>query len=438
MKKISKWMSLLMVLAMLFMLVPASALAAGSEETAATAPRDKSVVLVTNEAVTDQTIVSEPAATDKTADTTAVLQQTATDKTAVTADTIVETPVVPEQPVAVANETAAVDTETVNTQAASYLCLTQNGMIIDVLAANTGADYAYDAAANQLTLNNFVGEELNAISVADTFKLVLLGNNVLKTNAGFAVDVVGDMNLSGAGSLAAAGQSTDVLKGGGISVIGNLVIDSGTYELTATGNDGSRTAVGIVTGEDDGAITPGNLTINGGDIDIASVNTGLGSAYGLFAFGNQTINGGNINVSTECIKDYSTGIGAYNGDLVFNGGYTVVNAISHTGEAAALFSNQNIIINNGILDLCTAGVVAQALDCEGGIYINPCYGNVDLTASCLYLEPLCSKHFAKHHAASSNPKTGVETKNEDAFIAGLALLSLMGLAMIVSKRKVRA
>jgi len=258
-------MSLFMVMAMIFMLVPASALAAGSEETAATVTNDKSVVLLTNEVLTDQTIVSEQAATDKTADTTAVLQQSATDKTAVTADTIVETSVVPEQPAASANETAAVDAETVNTQAASYLCLTQNGMIIDVLAANTGADYTYDSVANQLTLNNFVGEELNAISVADTFKLVLLGNNVLKTNDGFAVDVVGDMNLSGTGTLAASGQSTAVSKGGGISVIGNLVIDSGTYDITATGNDGSRTAVGIVTGEDDGAITPGNLTINGGD-----------------------------------------------------------------------------------------------------------------------------------------------------------------------------
>jgi hypothetical protein len=436
MKKMSKCMSFLMALAMMLLFVPSSVLAAGagSKETATVVKDDSSMMLITN--TVDEKAVPEQAQSEKTTDATVVQPQLVTDTPVLAGDKIVDQASVPEQPVTLTNEAGAADTETVTTQTASYLCLTQNGVVIDVLAANTGADYDYDAAANQLTLNNFVGEELNAISVADTFKLVLLGTNVLKTNNGFAVNVTGDMNLSGNGMLVASGQSTAVSKGGGINVIGDLVIDSGTYDITATGNDGSRTAVGIMTGEDEGDITPGNLIINGGNLAVTAVNTGFGSAFGLFAFGNQSINGGTIDVSTECTKNYSTGIGADYGDLVFNGGYTVVNSVSHTGEAAALFSNQNIIINNGILDLHTSGVLAQAFDCEGSLYINPCYGNVNRSASSLYLEPLACKSFVNHHAASENPKTGVENKKTDVLIAVLGFISMLGLAVMVRKRDV--
>lgn len=89
---------------------------------------------------------------------------------------------------------STIEPETLETQAATYLCLTQNGVIIDVLATNTGSDYAYDSVANELTLNNFIGEKLDVKSTTVPFKLVLLGTNSIKTDNGFAVKVEGDMN----------------------------------------------------------------------------------------------------------------------------------------------------------------------------------------------------------------------------------------------------
>jgi len=460
MKRMSKFLSLVMVMVMLFMLVPTSALAAGTEETDKKADNEITAVLVTNDSVAEKATVSEQAINDVAVDISAVSEQPATDKIAASADTTIETNLVPTQPatgetavpVAKPLETSAVseqlatsgiDTAAIVTEAASYLFLMQNGMTIDVIAANSGADYAYDSVTNQLTLNNFIGENLFVLSPADTFKLLLLGTNILRTNDGFAVNVNGNMNSSGTGTLIAEGQATKDLMGGGINVIGNLVIDSGSYGIVAAGFENSSSAVGILTGYNDGAITPGNLTINGGTIDVAAYNSDLGGAFGLFAFGDLTVNDGNIDVFTDSPTSYSQGIGA-NDELVFNGGNTIVDSITDTGIAQALFSYNTISINNGILDLSTTGNSAKAIVADGGIYINPSYGDVDFNASSLYLEPLVTKDlkvakdFKQSHYSSSNPKTGVDTTAMDAFVAGIMILSLIGLAYKVSKREAKA
>ncbi|KNZ42727.1 hypothetical protein [Acetobacterium bakii] len=429
MKKMSKFMSLLMVLIMLSMLVPVSALAADNEEFAATEDNAIKIVLVTKEAAAEDAIVTD--------DPVIVEEPLVTDEIVVPAESSSDTAVVPEQPATTEINTAAVPDESIVTQMASYLYLMQNDVMIDVIAANTGADYSYDAAANQLTLNNFVGENMFVLSPADTFKLLLLGTNILRTDSGFAVNVYGNMNSSGTGTLIAEGLATENLMGGGINVIGNLVIDSGSYGIVAAGFENSSSAVGILTGYNDDIITPGNLTINGGTIDIAAYNSDIGGAFGLFAFGDLIVNGGNIDIFTNSPTSYSRGIGAYD-KLVFNGGNTTVDSITDTGFAEALYSYNTITINNGILDLYTSGASANALVAEGGIYINPSYGDVDLNASSLYLEPLVTKDFKQPHYSSSNPKTGVDTTAMDALVAGIMIFTLIGFSFAASKRGAKA
>lgn len=411
MKRISKLLSLLMVMAMLFMVVPVSAMAAGEEETPARTENEIGLVLLTSEAGVEDAAVIVPAQ--------------------VVSENPVAATVTGEKSEEPAIVTTAVEPETIETQAASYLCLTQNGVIIDVLATNTGADYDYDAAANELTLNNFVGETMDVKSTAVPFKLILLGTNIFKTDNGFAIDLEGDINFSGTGTLIAEGKATEELMGGGINVMGNLIINSGNYDITAVGDTDTSSVVGILTGYNDAdVITAGNLTINGGNIDVTAYNSKLAGAFGLFAYGDLIINNGNIDVFTDSPISYSRGIGAYD-ELVFNGGYTTVNSIAENGDAGALFSYNKIIINNGILDLCASGRVAKALVSEGSIDISPIYGDVDLNASCLYLEPLSTKTIKKHHA---NPKTGVDSTATDAAVTGAALLTLMGLAFAAKKR----
>ena len=438
MKRISKLISLLMVMAMLFMLAPVSALAANDDEAAVTTDNDLNLVLITSEAAAAP-ITSEQAVVGNKVVPAVISEPAKTDELVVPVDTTTETPVVPEQ-LTTADSVAAVveaEVEDMNTQAATYLCITQNGVIIDVIAANTGADYAYDVATNELTLNNFVGEKLDVKSATVPFKLVLLGTNILKTENGFAVSVEGDMNASGTGTLIAEGQATPDLMGGGINVIGNLVIDSGTYDISAVGYGNSSSAVGILAGNNAEVMTMGNLTINGGNIDVTAYNSDYAGAFGLFAFGNLIINSGDIDVFTDSPTSYSRGIGAFD-NLIVNGGVTTVESIAENGDAGALFSYNKITINNGILDLCTHGAIAKALVAEGSIDISPIYGDVDLNASHLYLEPLSAKNLKKHHASSANPKTGVNTTGMDAAVAGAALLSLIGLAYAVRKQEAKA
>lgn len=427
MKRISKFLSLLMVVAMLSMLIPVSALAAGEDVSDQAPASELGLVLVTAEEADPEIVLTETMATS----TDITLLPTATEIT-VPADNSPETNIVEEQPVI-----STIEPETIEIQAATYLCLTQNGVIIDVLATNTGSDYAYDSVANELTLNNFIGEKLDVKSTAVPFKLVLLGTNSIKTDNGFAVKVEGDMNASGTGTLIAEGQATPDLMGGGINVVGNLVIDSGTYDIAAVGYESSSSAVGILAGDNAEVMTMGNLTINGGNIDVTAYNSDYAGAFGLFAFGDLVVNGGAINAFTDSPTSYSRGIGAYD-KLIFNGGYTVVESIADHGDAGALFSYNKIIINNGILDLCTSGAVAKALVAEGSIDISAIYGDVNRDAACLYLEPLSTQTFKKHHASSANPKTGVDATASEATVAGAALIMLIGLALVVSKRGAQA
>lgn len=437
MRKLQKLFSLLMVVAMLSMLIPVSAFAAAEDLTKQESDGELSLVLVTTGVTAENDRVPAETLSDPERP-----QQPVADEMLLPAQVDLETNSDSEQSKtpAVEPETAAVEPEAMETQTATYLCLTQNGVIIDVLATNIGSDYSYDAAVNELTLNNFVGETLDVKSAVTPFKLILMGTNVLKTDNGFAIDIEGDANLSGTGTLVAEGQTTEKLMGGGINTLGNLTIDSGTYNIAAVGgeNTDSSSAVGILTGYNDGDnIIAGDLTINGGNIDVTAYNKQLSGAFGLFAYGDLVVNNGNINVFTDSPTSYSRGIGAYD-QLVFNGGHTVVKSIAENGDAGAIFSYNKIVINNGILDLYSSGAIAKALVFVNGIDIGPNYGEVNRDAASLYLEPLASKTFEKSQASSVNPKTGADTSTSNAAVAGAALLLLIGFAYVLRLQEVNA
>ena len=452
-RKLSKLMSLLLVMAMIFMSIPGAALAA-EKDGANTAADETTIVVLTAEtkAVPDE--AAPLSATNNDADTTLATADQSTDATlpvvattddlAVTtaaatvpaADKAVATTTVAAQPATTPDETIIADEETITAMTATYLKLTlTGGTVVDVLVNPTGTNYIFDAAANELTLDNFIGEELSAISNADTFKLVLLGTNVLKTDFSFAVDVQGDLNMSGSGTLIAEGQATGGNIGGGIFASKGITIDSGTYDITAIGSasPGNDIAFGILS-----CGLASDFVVNGGNINVTAIQDGGKAAYGLYSFGDFVANGGNINIATDSTSAESTGIWTAD-DIVFNGGYTTIRSNTDTGTAKCLSAHSWVVINNGVLDLCaTGGINPLAISGEEGVFISPCYGDVDLTASCLYLEPLCGKdksHFKHHYAASSNPKTGVETSATDAVIAGLSLLALMGAAVVIGKRK---
>lgn len=521
MRKLSKLMSLLLVLVMMFMMVPVSAMAKEGEAT-----DDENVIVVLavegSSAGESGTVLNEvPIIEEQTLKTTVVEEEPIVEQTVKTTvvdeepviEKAIEVPIVEEQQVAqeaivqelqvvqeAIVEEQAMGEGTVAVQNGKYLYLyDESGGQINVLATNTGNGYAYDAITNALSLNNFTGQSLLARLLGENFAVVIYGTNTLTPEHGFAVDVDGNLNLSGTGTLIINEQtfqpesmSAEQMNymAGGIHANGNLVINSGNYDITVNETGYNPAAYGILAGESTLNTTgiqvdpyrsyiPGNLIINGGNFDLnVTANTipdinnqeaemnGLipGGAYGMYAFGNQIINGGHFNIVTNS-KNYldlpdldaagvskafsSIGIGAYE-TLMINGGYIRVRSNSETDNAAALYAGNLMIIRNGILDLCAkGGAEPLAIYGQTGTFISPCYGDVDLTASCLYLEPrfckdkCCDKTasmctLTQARTYSNNPKTGVQDESADALFAVMTLMILTGFAIVTSKRGARS
>jgi hypothetical protein len=364
--------------------------------------------------VVEAPVVETPAAVTPAVETPVVAAPVAAAPVAA-AVPVVEEPVI---------ETQAVDAGTIEVKAVPALGLWRDSVtFIDVLLNSVGADYSYDAVANALTLNNFVGREIDAVDMGSNFAMILKGTNIVATDASCAIDVTGNLTMSGDGEL------TAVAANNAIHVMnGDLVINDGDYELYAITDVGDAAAVNVENGD---------LIINDGWVDATAVNTGTGGAWGLWADNDLIINGGDIDVATDSISGRSMGIGAGD-DAIVKGGYTTVKSTTDTGIANALYADSWVVIRDGILDLCTqGGVNPLAIYGGDGVYISPCYGNVDLTASCLYLEP-GHGHWNHHHATSSNPKTGTQDMAQQALMATMGLLALLGMAYLISRKEIKA
>ncbi len=412
MKKMSKLMALLLVVMMVLMLVPVSAFAEEVVEEPTLvvlevegAPVDEVLNTAVETPVVETPVVEEP-----------VVEEPVVEAAAVETPAAVEAPVIPvaEEPVI---ETAA-DEGTIAVQAVTLGLWRDAVTFIDVLATTVGADYSYDAVTNALTLNGFVGKQVVATEMGSNFAMILKGINVIANDTGCAVDVTGNLTMGGPGEITAIGSESAIHV-----TNGDLVLNDGDYELFAINDVGDVSAVNV---------TNGDLIINDGWVDAVAINTGTGGAWGLWADNDLVINGGDIDVVTESISGRSMGIGAGD-DAIVKGGYTTVKSTTETGIANALYADSWVVIRDGILDLCTEGGVNPLAIYGGeGVWISPCYGDVDLTASCLYLEPYhCYKK-------SDNPKTGTQDMASDALMATMGLLALMGVAYLISKKEIKA
>ncbi|MEL7660683.1 hypothetical protein [Acetobacterium wieringae] len=424
MKKMSKLMALLLVVMMVLMLIPVSTFAA--EEVV---EEPTLVVLEVEGAPVDEvlnTAVETPAAETPAVETPAAVEPVAAAPAVETP--AAETPAADAPVVAVAEapviETAA-DEGTIEVKAVPALGLWRDATtFIDVLLNTVGTDYSYDAITNALTLNGFVGKQVVAADMGSNFAMILKGENLVVNPDGCAVEVVGNLTMGGPGELTAVGEYS------AIHVMdGDLVLNDGDYELTALTSDNTHNAYGIL-------VDNGDLIINDGWLDATAVHTGTGGAYGLWADNDLVINGGDVDVITDSVSGQSMGIGAGD-DAIVKGGYTTVKSTTETGVATALYAASWVVIRDGILDLCTSGGVNPLAIYGGeGVWISPCYGDVDLTASCLYLEPNCCHHWK--HCKSSNPKTGTQDMGQDALMATMGLLALMGMAYLISKKEIKA
>lgn len=425
MRKMSKFAAILLIVLMVFSMVPISAMAMETEIVGnGEVQIDENLA---GEQVTpqlEQPVAEDPYALEPVVEEPA--QQDPVEEPAAEEEPVSEEPVVEEEAAVI--ETADVEEVVevaedpiVEVAGTAYLALFKGGIEINVLAENIGEGYAYDVDNNELTLTDFTGEQLLAMVFGTPLSIILQGSNTLATDDGFAIDVDGDLKLGGSGELNTFGD-------GGIAATGDITITGGEYNIFAYEDDGSSTS-GIVAGTTDvdgNVLTEGEIVINGGKFDITAIAADDGDATGIYSTDDTIVNGGSFDIYTYSENGYSTGMYAME-DLIFNGGYVDVLSETETGTAICLWGSDWLALRHGCFDLvAVGGDNPLALYSDVGIYTNPCYGDVDTTASELHLCCTCK-------TMSDNPKTGVQSSAMQALIASVGLLLLIGSAVIIKK-----
>ncbi|WKY42966.1 hypothetical protein Q5O14_09830 [Eubacteriaceae bacterium ES2] len=423
----SKFAAVLLIVLMVFSMVPISAMAMESENVGnGEVQIDESLAESQETLQLEQPVAEDPYAVEPMIEEPAQ-QEPAEEQPAeepTSENPVSEEPIDVEGVVLETADIAVVEVEEdpiVEVAGTAYLALFKGGIEINVLAENVGEGYAYDVAANELTLTDFTGEQLLAMVFGTPLSIILQGSNTLATDTGYAIDVDGDLKLGGSGELNTFGD-------GGIAATGDITITGGEYNIFAYQDDGSDTT-GIVAGTtdaDNNVLTEGEIVINGGKFNINAITADDGDATGIYSTDDTIVNGGSFDIYTYSENGYSTGMFAME-DLIFNGGYVDVLSETETGTATCLWGSDWLALRYGCFDLvAVGGEDPLALYSNGGIYTNPCYGDVDTSASELHL--CCTTKIM-----SDNPKTGVQSSAMQALIASVGLLVLIGSAVVIKK-----
>ena len=219
---------------------------------------------------------------------------------------VVEVSVVGDQAVMLAATTQVMSVTIDGTQKSIYWDGTSySGRYYDDLK-KMGINPRYENGCHYLTLNNV---NMNCLDLAkwSNWIITLEGSNTLDATASskcsdaLQIDEGTTVTINGNGTLNAYGRNT----GSGISLMGDLTIESGTINASASeyrgGNDDSR-ASGIRIG------TNGTLQVTGGNITASGTKAGKNTRYGMLVSGKFTMTGGKMEViGNDCQGLYTYG-----------------------------------------------------------------------------------------------------------------------------------
>lgn len=215
----------------------------------------------------------------------------------------------------------------------------------------------------------------------------------------------GVLNISTSGDATYDSEENDTSAAAAIKSNGNTYICAGVLNLSSSGSGGK------------GISTDGNLEISGGVINISTSggqyrysNSLTSSPKGIRADGNITISGGKLNISVTGASEGSEGLES-KGELVFNGGETIIKAYDDAINAA-----KAIVVNDG-------RVYAQATN-NDGIDSN---GTLTLNGG-LFIG-----------IGSREPEGGIDVDNSTSFVinGGTSIAlggSMMGTPSTISKQ----
>ncbi len=239
-----------------------------------------------------------------------------------------------------------------------------------------GGTAVYDPETKTLTLTNATLDQRSTqnlttigqgpvIHVAHDLNIVLIGNNTITLNeaprkSGVAINVRGDLKISGSGSLTIDGVNTD-----GIVSSGSMLID-GTTVIVNSSNPDSLTGI---------ASNNGTITLKNSNVTLNVGETGVLGAYGI------SISGSIVTVKVKN-KDSNAlwSVDSGNIDIVNS---TVVAQSESEGAWASICAAQivNISENSHVTVESNGNTAIYA--CEA-LYINGSYLNASATGTVVY------------------------------------------------------
>ena len=199
-------------------------------------------------------------------------------------------------------------------------------------------------ALSSLTLTSGSTAAVNLASdVAVT--LALRGTTNLADNANSTINgalyAAGSLAIGGSGTLRVTGNSKH-----GISVDGNMTVNSGTIHILDTDSDGIHGS--------------SNLIWNGGTLDIASAGSD-----GLDFSGTVSIGNGNLSINTTTETQRSIKV---TGVFTMYGGTLSMNVTGN--NCKGIKGDDNVILNGGTIDLQVAGESSNGISSDTDVTIS--------------------------------------------------------------------
>lgn len=225
-------------------------------------------------------------------------------------------------------------------------------------SSSNGSLTFYSTSSFHLILNSLslISGNTAAINIASPVAatVYLRGSSTLADNANSTINgafyAAGGLTIGGTGTLQITGNAKH-----GLSVDGELTVNSGTLDILDTDSDGIHGS--------------SNLNWNGGTLDIVSAGSD-----GLDISGNITIQNGDLTIHTtaesqRCIK--------VSGNFTMNDGTLNMTATGTDGKG--IKADSNVFINGGSIGIGHSGDMSKGIKADGDINITG--GIINITSS---------------------------------------------------------
>ena len=223
-------------------------------------------------------------------------------------------------------------------------------------------------ALSALSLTSNTTAAINIASAVDA-TVCLRGSSSIADNANSEINgalyTAGALTINGTGTLQVTGNGKH-----GISVEGNMAVNSGTLRILDTDSDGIHGS--------------SNLQWNGGTLDIVAAGSD-----GLDFSGTVTIAGGNLSINTTAETQRSIKV---TGIFTMTGGTLGMNVTAN--DCKGLKGDNNIVISGGTINLQMAGQGSNGISSDTDITIS---GNADITIVSTSYDGKCFKSDGTFH-----------------------------------------